>query len=455
LLGGLGIALRERSEALRNGRAATAFELTAYASQAPLDDPRRALILAAYAVEKTVNHKEPMVRGAEEALRSALLSRLLFVKRVEYAEAAAFSADGRTIAIFAHGYLFLFDVASGAAVGLLQTSGVDHAAAISFSPDGSYVLLAGDGTWRDWENGSPTVWNLKSGGRAVDLSGALAATFSHDGGQILAVRRDRRIETWDLASKRLLSLSLPLGVLADHIKPLFDRAFFAPGGQRLVTGEHHLDKSFSRKIAIASGDYRIRAIPNFTLWDGRGRKLAGFPAALDAIIFSPDGTLMAASYFGGQVDFLMADGTTWLTAFKGERPAFSAGSAWLLVDSLRGTTSFGTTSVWRLPAADKFAANTSGVLAWSTLESVPQATLELNHGLATAFAIDPAGDRLFAAYHDGAIALWDLERVPDLSHVDAAALLHLAHSRIRERRLALTPEECRSYLHAPACPPLP
>lgn len=142
----------------------------------------------------------------------------------------------------------------------------------AFTPDGRYVLLEeGDGNLAFWDRTTKTVARQHFGGGAtVELA------FSRDGRQLAAVRRDARLNVWDLEDGRLRLDQL----VTDH----GDRFLTAirPGREQVAAVEN----AFRTRSSVRLVDWRDgHTTPNWNFTS------AGF--TLVDLSWRPDGALLA------------------------------------------------------------------------------------------------------------------------------------------------------------------
>jgi len=175
-----------------------------------------------------------------------------------------FSPNGRQLASFAYdSTIKIQDVTNGQLIRTIQAD-VD---AITFSPDGNYILGA------DGRSYDIIYWNIATGNEQRRLSGhtniVWSIIYSPDGRQIATASDDKSIKIWDAASGRILRT-------INNEKPFFN-VIFSPNGQNIAA--YTYDPSGRR-----DGDYFIK-IYNV----GNGQEIKNFQVIPDSYMaYSPD-----------------------------------------------------------------------------------------------------------------------------------------------------------------------
>jgi WD40 repeat protein/DNA-binding SARP family transcriptional activator len=426
LIGGLLtiIAVRERNEAERATREATARELAGAALSTVDVDPDLSILLALRAVETTRSVDGSVVREAEEALHIAVgSSRLLWTLRDPSSGTVSVSPDGSRIATAqrlapATGGVVepvIWDAATGVQVLKLSGGHVGNVNDIQFNRDGSLVATAGD-------DGAVVIWDATTGrivrsiraDDAGELGGAFNLDFSPDGSRVVVTTLPGDEATIGMfavdTGERLLAIPLPFTVCGID---------FSPDGNLIIGGEcfgrglptAHLWDATSgaevRPLGDHGGPWVTGAAfsPDGTLavtvgLDGMGRvwnvrtgdelvTLAGHAAAVETADFSPDGDRVAT---GG------ADGTARIWDLPSGRElltlSVSGGAVGEVKFSPDGTTlitgGIGATRIW-------------DVTPEGTGESLSIAT---PNGSAFLVAYGLEGSVLVSA-DDGGVNVWD------------------------------------------------
>ena len=183
---------------------------------------------------------------------------------------ADLSPDGRRLVARQGERVDLIDVTTGRTERTLASE-VSDLEALSFSPNGR--LVAGFGGWGFFST-SLRLWDASAARElpwTENISGTVRTTAFSADSQLLAVAGDSRLVTvWNVPKR---TVRYDLDELTDRITALA----FHPDGQRL---------------AVASHDQRL------ILWDlkaGAGRMLPAAGAVCRRLIFSHDGSLLAAA----------------------------------------------------------------------------------------------------------------------------------------------------------------
>jgi len=184
--------------------------------------------------------------------------------------AAAFSPDGRWIAVARYGVVEILSAADRMSMRTLSGH-AGNVNDVAFSPDGS-VLLAAAGEAGLF--GELTLWNTADWTRRQVVRGhrdaLLAAEMTSDGKTVATASYDQTIVLWDAVKGKTLR------VLKGHNGPVFDLAFDPTG----------------RLLASASGDRTVK------LWDvASGERLDTFSQPTKdqyAVAFTHDGRYVLA-----------------------------------------------------------------------------------------------------------------------------------------------------------------
>lgn len=194
---------------------------------------------------------------------------------------AAFSPDGKTLAVGAFTKYKLFDLKSHKEIKHvnLKEEQPNFVMSIAYSPDGKNLVLGlGDGS-----SGEIMLWNLVDGSQTTILKGAdkcvYAIAFSPDGKTMATAHEDRRVELWDVAT--------------------WDRKSTLTG----FTGRVH-GLAFSPDGKLASGGGR-NDVGELRLWDvSLGAVVAEFSGhekCVTDVSFSPNGKTLASGSLDGTV----------------------------------------------------------------------------------------------------------------------------------------------------------
>jgi WD40 repeat protein len=235
-----------------------------------------------------------------------LIATLKDPGRSQGATSAAFSPDGKTLAILdGNGDTYLWDVATGRWTGTLAspqcqdtggqvsfTAGErSPAAQVLFSPDGKTLAVVGA------VNGDTCLWNLATMRQTAVLAepadpgsfaGVTGGAFSPDG-KILAIGDNETGSTylWDVASRRqIATLTDPADSQGDS--PDVEAVAFGPDGM-LAAGDGN-DNVYVWDTATG------RLTGTLTTTQGCGGYLD--TGGIESVAFSPDGTVAAGDGYG-------------------------------------------------------------------------------------------------------------------------------------------------------------
>ena len=273
--------------------------------------------------------------------------------------AVAFSPDGTRVAAGrSDGTGSVFDAATGSELARLDHQGQVYA--VAFSPDGAWVATgSGDGTAR--------VFDATTGAQRVriDHRGEVyAVAFSPDGAWAASAGQDETVRLWDSGTGRppLFPLSAPAEVTELTAGP--DDSLVTSASPGWSAGWREISWGISRRI--------VRGKPS-------------------AVVFSPDGTLVAS------VD---RDGTAriWELASGAPRAALRDDSG------LLGAAAFSPDGT--LLAA---AGQDGAVRLWDAATGARRAVLRGHSGVVNTIRFSPDGAALASAGQDGTLKLWDAE----------------------------------------------
>jgi WD40 repeat protein len=283
---------------------------------------------------------------------------------------AVFSPDGRIASSDQDGWVKVWAAHTGqellkfrAHEGLVRT--------VAFSPDGQCLATAGtqDGTVRTWDARTgqplPLCKRFDSPVRTV--------AFSPDGRYLASAAENTGVKVWDAATgDDVITLRGP--------SPVFHVAF-NPDGR--VLAAHGLDPA-----------HPAHPTHTITVWDvSTGRQLA-LSRALDGVVFSPDGRLLASTDQVVGESNQPAKVWDWQTGQE--------------VFRLRGHSA-GVACMAFSPDGRRLA-SVSGdatVKLWDAQNGRDILTLRGHAGLILHVAFSPDGGRLVSAGTDGTVRIWD------------------------------------------------
>lgn len=312
---------------------------------------------------------------------------------------AAFSPRGTNVAtVGSDGIGRIWRVSSGALVSNL-VGHTNPVTGVAFSPDGFFaVTTSSDRTAR--------VWKVDTGDERAVLAGhaesVRAASFSPNGTSVLTASDDGTARIWDpTVQPKLRELTGGRGpdVRADYV----------PGGLVLVAGEtgarlvRAADGRMTRRLAIgpvaasavgpdgssvalATG----RRLTVHDLAEGAAPSIIPQPAGVQAIAYSPDGTMLAVAG---------ADGLVRLWSLGGKP-----------LRDLRGHRAAATDVAWS-PDGSRLVSGSRDATAriWDVPSGANAHVLRGHTGPVNSVAFAPDGRSVLTAGRDGDARLWDAE----------------------------------------------
>jgi WD40 repeat protein len=194
--------------------------------------------------------------------------------------AAAFSPDGRSLAVADNRTIQLLDSRGRFPIAEPLAGHADLITGLAFSPDGRLLASSSyDDTVRLWDVRNRSAFGTPL---AAHFDWVHSVAFSPDGRTLASAGRDEYVLLWNVRTKQTLG-----DPLEGHSEWLNSVAF-SPDG---------------RTLASASDDGSVR------LWNARSGKLLGEPIRghggneVTGVAFSPDGRLLVSSGFDGRTRF--------------------------------------------------------------------------------------------------------------------------------------------------------
>ena len=315
--------------------------------------------------------------------------------------AAAFSPDGRTLAVADNRTIQLLDSRLQFRLAEPLAGHADLITNLAYSPDGRLLASSSyDDTVRLWDVRKRSAFGTPLAG-FFDWVHSVA--FSPDGRTLAAAGRDEYVQFWNVRTKQ--TLGDPLEGHSEWVNSVA----FSPDG---------------RTLASAADDGDV------LLWDVRAKKATGQPIRghggneVTGVAFSPDGRLLASSGFDGRTRF-------WdvRTRKQAGRPLKNP------VDETTGTPEPGY-GVAFSPDGEIVATEgtaDAAIRLWDvrTRKQIGKA-LQTNTNGVGGIAFSPDGQTIASGTDDGTIQFWDVStgtrRASFAAHGDADGVSSVAFS---------------------------
>jgi len=338
------------------------------------------------------------------------------------ATAVAFSPDGRYLATGARdGTVWVRDAMNGSPTRRLRCH-TDWVDTLTFSPDGRRLVSSGDATvW---------IWDPVTGQEALTLRdhtlGVLAVAFSPDGRRMATggyVKGDPGLRLWHAAPLADEDSQEPLRVFAGHVGAV-NAVAFSPDGSLLASGG---DDQTVRVRDLTSGE--VRAFPG-------GRE------EVTSVAFRPDGIQLAACDANG---FVRAwDIRTGRMIFErrvsiystnelsysqdGRRLALAkpGGSLPILdaetgkeVTALNDQVGYTTTVAFSRDGRHLASSGFDKIVRIWDMRTVEARALRGHEALVNSVAYRPDGKSVASAAEDGLVIVWDVEAAREVRPIRA------------------------------------
>lgn len=296
----------------------------------------------------------------------------------EASDTVAFSPNGKLLATTADGDTRLWGLSLFLPAGRpLVASGHGAATDVAFSPDGKVLATTGaDGTARLW---NPVTRRQLGPPLAVPAHGALQGVAFSPGGGTVAIA-GREVGLWNVATRRQEGPPAP-GLNAEDAQ--------VAGPDVVAFSPHGATMAFVSSAGEVSTVLRV--------WDTAAHRQIGKPvstdAGVEAVAFSPDGTMFAT-------------GEDLQTSYLWDANSRHRAGPGLVVGSGFGSVS----SVAFSPDGTTLATAVGDVVQlWDVATREPTGSeIMAGDGLQAAVTFSPDGELLATADRDGSVRLWDV-----------------------------------------------
>lgn len=301
----------------------------------------------------------------------------------------AFSPDGNTLASSSDdGTVFLWDALSYT----LKTTLIGHTRltrSITFSPDG-HLLASGSG------DGTVRLWDARSGQHQATLTGHSVGlsnlAFSPDGVTLAIGSWDSTIQLWDIAERAPLK-----AIFTGHLEGIESIAF-SPDGTTLASGgsggwEDH--KVFLWDVAAAAAPWALETGCRFPISSKHKAAFLRHTNQVSAVVFSPDGTTLAASESAKNNTIILLD--------------IASGTYKAILSIPRTWNSDGVASIAFSPDGKTLASGGYRALQiWDVPSATHEATLEGHPQWISNVVFSPDGRTLASTSYSSPVRLWDV-----------------------------------------------
>ncbi len=191
------------------------------------------------------------------------------------------SKDGSLLAaVDEMNILYVFDTASGSQKQMIGTKQENYIKKVEIAPDNSTVATVSGGRL-----GELYLWDTKTGEKVKTLSGYNVMAYAPDGKTVVSDNVDFGVYVWDVATGKQLASPAAEWIL--------DLAY-APDGSNVAIAAIKLHKvGTDRENMITLMDTAKNTM--------QSTKLLGHPAALDKVVYAPDGKILASADQHGNI----------------------------------------------------------------------------------------------------------------------------------------------------------